>query len=712
MFDDDNGSPGLFDHAEVTRTLNLLLPDGQVTELRALDAVLTGERRRVTATGYFDDRAKLIESLENIRSAKGIYLTLNPVDPELLARAANRIRSAVLGDSTADINIIARRWLMVDFDPVRPAGISSSDGQHEAALLRARRCQAHLSQCDWPEPIVADSGNGAHLLYPIDLPVSDRGLVSQCLSVLAATFNDPAVTVDTTVHNPARIWKLYGTPACKGDNTPDRPHRISRILSAPVELEPVPRKYLEELAAEAPIDPRSAQNGSPRHEKSGGSFDVAAFIARHNLDVEGPHDWHGRQGTGQRWIFRTSPMCDHHDRSAFVVKHASGAITAHCHHNSCSWTWHDFKARYEPSGDASPSSGNGSAFSNGAGDEWLRSPVLVNLADVQPEEVRWLWSGRIALGKLTLIAGDPGLGKSFLSLDIAARVSTGCKWPDCSDLAPCGSVILLSAEDDLADTIRPRLDAAKADVRKIVFLKAVKNIDTLGQYERPFDLQRDLTVLEQSLEQHSDCRLLIIDPISAYLGKTDSHINSEVRAVLAPLAEMAALRGIAILAITHLRKGEGAAVYRAMGSLAFIAAAQGAWAVAKDKVDETRRLFLPIKNNLGNDQSGLAFRLTSAHTGTVPCVEWLAEPVSITVNEALAPERKQRGRPAEELEKAVNFLQSALTKGPKPAKEIQDEAINGHCIAKRTLDRAREKLSVVAFRPENPGPWFWRLSEY
>ena len=128
--------------------------------------------------------------------------------------------------------------------------------------------------------------------------------------------------------------------------------------------------------------------------------------------------------------------------------------------------------------------------------------------------------------------------------------------------------------------------------------------------------------------------------------------------------------------------------------------------VTRDKADEKRRLFLPLKNNLGNDQSGLAFRFVAVNGHTVPALEWFAEPVTTTADEALAPERKPRGRPVEERGDAEQFLRGALADGPRLAKDVKDEAINGYCIAPKTLQRARERIGVVAYRPEHRGPWW------
>lgn len=334
----------LYQPNAVTEAVRLLVAPGNVTELRILDAKTKQDRWPHTESGYFDDPAKLADALESITSAKGIYIIPNAVDPALLARAANRIRKTPKGESTQDTNIIRRRWLLIDTDPQRPSGISATDEEHEAALELAREIHAYLKDCGWPDPIAADSGNGAHMVYQIDLPTDDGGIVQRCLNALAERFDTDTVKVDQTVYNPARIWKLYGTLACKGDDTPNRPHRMSCILSRPDELKIVDAELLEALAGEPannpPVDHSERGNGS--------SFDLESFIARHNLEVEGPEQWNGRQGPGKCWTFVKSPLCDHHEGAAHLEQHASGAISAGCHHSSCSWTWADLRNELEP----------------------------------------------------------------------------------------------------------------------------------------------------------------------------------------------------------------------------------------------------------------------------------------------------------------------------------------------------------------------------
>jgi len=218
------------DRSEILKTCQALFAPGQVAELRALDAVTREWRRPHTVSGYFDDWEKLAAAATGIR-ARGVYVTLNPVNPALLARANNRLRDMQAGDpSTADSDIIGRRWLPVDCDPVRPSGISATDAEHDLALARAREMRAYLQAQGWPESLLADSGNGAHLLYRVELPADDGGLVEGALAALAFRFTDALVTVDQKNFNPARIWKLYGTLAAKGDPTPERPHRLSRLV--------------------------------------------------------------------------------------------------------------------------------------------------------------------------------------------------------------------------------------------------------------------------------------------------------------------------------------------------------------------------------------------------------------------------------------------------------------------------------------------------
>jgi len=201
-------------------------------------------------------------------------------------------------------------------------------------------------------------------------------------------------------------------------------------------------------------------------------------------------------------------------------------------------------------------------------------------------------SGRAASpGKVTMLAGHPGLGKSQLALAIVSIVTTGGRFPVNGARAECGSAVILSAEDDAEDTIRPRLDAVGADLARCRVVGAVHDRDDTGRdHMRGFSVVDDMPRLATALAEIGDAVLVIVDPITAYLGATDSHRNAEVRSALTPLTHLAAEHRVAVLAISHLRKSlEGEAILRVSGSLAFVAAARAAYVVTRDPANENRR---------------------------------------------------------------------------------------------------------------------------
>jgi len=190
-----------------------------------------------------------------------------------------------------------------------------------------------------------------------------------------------------------------------------------------------------------------------------------------------------------------------------------------------------------------------------------------------------------------MLAGHPGLGKSQLALAIVSIVTTGGRFPVNGARAECGSAVILSAEDDAEDTIRPRLDAVGADLARCRVVGAVHDRDDTGRdHMRGFSVVDDMPRLATALAEIGDAVLVIVDPITAYLGATDSHRNAEVRSALTPLTHLAAEHRVAVLAISHLRKSlEGEAIPRVSGSLAFVAAARAAYVVTRDPANENRR---------------------------------------------------------------------------------------------------------------------------
>jgi hypothetical protein len=327
-------------------------------------------------------------------------------------------------------------------------------------------------------------------------------------------------------------------------------------------------------------------------------------------------------------------------------------------------------------------------------------PIIVKLEDVEPQTVEWLWDNRIPLGKLSLLVGDPGLGKSFLTLYIAAQVTTGRPWPDDPFKHPIfkGSVIILTAEDDISDTVLPRLKEHEADLTRIRAIQGVTydNPELEGPYH--FDVRTHLPALEQAIVETPETRLVIIDPLTAYLGKTDSHKNAEVRGALAPLAALASKHRVAAIGVSHLTKNQATkAIYRTLGSLAFTAAARAVWVVSKDKDNPNRRLLTPAKTNLSVDPGGLAFSIVDGIVAFEP------DRIEITTDQALSADSEEDTTAVQEAE---DFLKELLKDGPTPSSEVYKQGAENK-ISERTLKRAKKALGVKSFKKEDT--WFMKL---
>lgn len=247
-------------HDDIKTALYTWFNEGEVFEIRALEAkTKSWSTRPHTVSGYFS-----YEHIENIPqlmentfiSYKGIYVTINPLVPDMICRSMNRFKEDKI-ISTKDDDVATRRWLLIDCDAKRASGIPSSNEEHQYALDKAREIKTELAKIDWPEPIEIDSGNGAQLMYRVDLPTHDDGLVKRCLEELKFA-SDEHVDIDQTVFNPARLWRLPGTWNCKGDECSnlEREHRQSRLLHIPEEVKCVSLSTLQAEAGQTCHAPR------------------------------------------------------------------------------------------------------------------------------------------------------------------------------------------------------------------------------------------------------------------------------------------------------------------------------------------------------------------------------------------------------------------------------------------------------------------------
>jgi DNA repair protein RadA/Sms len=247
------------------------------------------------------------------------------------------------------------------------------------------------------------------------------------------------------------------------------------------------------------------------------------------------------------------------------------------------------------------------------------TPVLRRLADVETRPVSWLWRGYVPANKITLIEGDPGLGKSLLVADLLARVTTGRTMPDgsASDLPGPANVLLLTSEDDPSDMLRPRIGVAGADLSRVYLWEAV----TTDQVTRMPLLPEDLGQMA-SIINEIDAKLVVIDPLSAYLSsRLDSWRDPDIRRALSPLALMAADLGVTIILLRHWTKSPGTdLLYRGLGSIGFAAAARSVLAVVRHPEDDNVRVLFGVKSNLGPRPPALAFEV--AQVGMAPVIRW------------------------------------------------------------------------------------------
>jgi hypothetical protein len=356
---------------QIRTTLQRLSEPGGVVEIRALGQ----PGRPPVAIGYYDNLAAAVDDaviLDADEDVTGVYVTLNEVKPACLARAANHYKQHTT--ATSDKDIERRRWLPLDFDPSRPAGTSSSDEELAAAKDRVNLVSESLRAKGWSEPIFALSGNGAHLLYAIDLPNDPKAksLVEQCLRALDFQYGDENVAIDTSVSNAARIWRLYGTKACKGDDLPDRPHRRSAIISAPAERSVVSLALLQQLSNTAPSE-RKAQSPANRAD----ACDLEDFITRNEIEVIRSSDWDG----GHKWMLASCPFdSSHNNGSAALLQFPNGAIAFKCFHDSCSGRkWNDVREHFEPGSAHRTNTGASDASSSQRGANSSQADQIVKL---------------------------------------------------------------------------------------------------------------------------------------------------------------------------------------------------------------------------------------------------------------------------------------------------------------------------------------------
>ena len=327
---------------ELVRTirpaLDVFIEDEAIAELRV------PQSKNGPQSGLFDDLGKMAEAAAKMNGkAPGIYFTLNPVSRSLKGQVKNRLVKASSAVSDADID--HRRWLLLDFDPVRrPSKSPSTDAEREAAIAIAKECRESLRTLGWPEPVLASSGNGSYLLYRISLANNKQSdeVVRNCLATLALWFSTGVVTLDSGVGNASRLARVLGTMNCKGKETDGRPYRRARLLEVPDEIDTVSAERLAQVGATLPAAPT---------KKIGQQLDVARWIKKFDVPIAFDAEWN----SGHKWVLRECPWDESHKKSAFIVRFQNGGVAAGCLHKSCSGkNWPKLRGVFEKKSETTP----------------------------------------------------------------------------------------------------------------------------------------------------------------------------------------------------------------------------------------------------------------------------------------------------------------------------------------------------------------------
>ena len=323
------------DRAAILEALEALYDPEDIIELRAFP-----KGRKRTVAGYFDSehREALADAAVQLNAqGAAVYVTLNRIDPQLLGRYSNRVETYAAATVT-DANVIRRRWLLIDLDPVRPKDTSATDEQLKMAINSATACYLELEARGWPKPLVGKSGNGLHLLYPLDLPndPASRDLVKGVLASLAMWFDTEAVKVDQSVFNAGRITKLYGTVATKGDDISLAPWRVSRLEATPERNEVV---TIDQLRVLQPVKASTVK--PPEGQSRQGTFNLPDFLTRLGIPFE--QDQH--EGSDRYKLDHCPFNTDHGKGEAAIFQRAGGgALGFKCQHNSCAdKKWQDVR---------------------------------------------------------------------------------------------------------------------------------------------------------------------------------------------------------------------------------------------------------------------------------------------------------------------------------------------------------------------------------
>jgi putative DNA primase/helicase len=591
-----------------------------------------------------NDLDAAVRAAEELSDGKGVYYSLNPCD----AKRTEPIRATAM---------LCRRNMLVDLDVDKLGDNNATDAEHDQAREAGGRVMDWLTVQGWPLPVVIDPGNGWHLVYRLDLP-NDRlthSLIKRTLTAIGDRFDTEQIKVDRKVFNSNRIAKLPGTMARKGPMTDDRPHRMARLMFVPDNIHIVDVERLQQVAGlvkepdaerppvipeRRPLSPfKLVGRGDERARTNAYAKKALRYEAlRLRLSTPGTrnttaNDAAFRCGTmvGAQWL-----LAQEVEAELLLAAHQCGLPTG----EAADVIRRALEAgRENPRPALAPNVGvNGKPAAPkrddkpGADKPGDHKPLTVLASEIRPQSVQWLWPGRVPKNFITIFAGQTDMGKSFVTLDMIARMTTGGEIPFCKgECFDVGSALVIS-EDPPEYMLVPRLIELGADLGRVRFM----SWEAMSEY-----FLGNATFLDDAVNEVPDCRLVVIDPPTNFLGDVNENRNSEIRQTLKNVVLWCKDRDLACVLIMHVNKqgGKGTtAINRVVGSVAWLSSARIAHVFAPSDHSQERRLFVPLKNNLGPKSHALAFELTP--TEHLAKVAWIEE-IQTTADDAMLNEPKR-----------------------------------------------------------------------
>lgn len=549
-----------FDEPMIRQTIECLKPNRELFEVRIIQK---GNNRKKTISGYFRDAETLINALDTIDPrGSNFYLTINKVNEACYDREQHDC-FRVTDVSTHDYEIDEYQWLFIDLDPERISEVSSTDEELEEAVKLADKVYTYMKESGFKEPVRALSGNGAHLLYRVQLSNTDenKALMLKCLNALALIFNNSKVKIDEVNHNQSRVCKLYGTLAQKGSNTDRRKHRFSRITSAPEKIEVNSRELLESLAAELPEVPKTEKRKTVQTD-----FNLEDWMYDHGLEPIG-------KGSGIDCDIYPLAECpfdhSHKNGDSKIFHYSNGAIAFKCHHNSCrGYKWQDVREKLEPGAYDDKDEETNRRIEEGwkqhkaimqyvtvtktADVEEVKKnlPVLnlINSFDLQSKEFgeRYYAVDDLIPEGETIIAAPPKTGKSWLMLDMCIRIAKG--EPFLGFNTKQSDTLYLALEDG---------DSFEQERLNIVMNgeAAPKNFHFVFQDVMPMN-EGFLIQIDEVLKKFPNIKVIVIDTlqfIKYRQGKSESAYECDYRTGR-DLKKYAEEHHLAIVVVTHTTK--------------------------------------------------------------------------------------------------------------------------------------------------------------